>query len=328
MCNLIGRILTWLGSSSLKLLTLAGLIFVIWGTLAPLETLVWWIAQEEESLGIKRSENKRSLDGNNSNPPTSKIDCYVVFLPGVGSFDADNLTDEEASFLERVIEQHPSCVPVEDVFPYSAANKGLVGERLLAPVWNWISESDGLAYTIINIRNIWRLAISADDRYGPVYNRGIASAIINRMNAAHPIPSSQRESLKVIVMSTSGGAQVALGATPYLDDWLNAPIYVISIGGVFAGTDGFDQAQYVFHLYSDKDWIDNIGNVVFPSRWPWTVSSPYNRARRQGRYQAIETGPHEHDGSKGFFGEETAQPDGTTYVDMTLEHVNQLPIWK
>lgn len=318
----MAKVLDWLRGGTFKLLSLAVGIFLLWGTLAPLETLLWWISQEDERLNFDNSSSGTSPDSTNT---ASNINCYVVFLPGVGSYDADNLTEEESNFLDRVIEDHPNCVSVRDVYPYSAANEGLVGERILAPLWGALSQSDGLAYTIINIRNIWRMALSADPRYGTVYNRGIASAIVDRMYAAHPIPSTNQR-INVIVMSTSGGAQVALGAVPHLDDWLNAQVVAISIGGVFAGRDGFDQAEGVYHLYGTEDWIDDIGWIIFPSRWRWVFGSPFNRARRQGRYQAIETGPHEHDGPRGYFGEETVN-DGTKYLDLTLQELNALPIW-
>jgi len=42
-------------------------------------------------------------------------------------------------------------------------------------------------------------------------------AIIDRMNAAYSIPLSQRQPFKIILIGTSGGAQVALAAAPYLD---------------------------------------------------------------------------------------------------------------
>ncbi|AFZ30104.1 hypothetical protein Glo7428_1543 [Gloeocapsa sp. PCC 7428] len=318
------RVFDWLHGTTFKLLSLAVVIFLIWGTLAPLETLLWWLSQDEESVNPDSSQPDATSDDDSSSTEAS-VNCYVVFLPGVGSYDADNLTEEESNFVDRVIESHPQCVSVRDVFPYSAANEGLVGERILAPVWNVIRQSDGLAYTVINIRNIWRMALSADPRYGTVYNRGIASAIIDRMNAASPIPPANQR-INAIVMSTSGGAQVALGAVPYLEDWLNAQVFAISIGGVFAGRDGFAQANGVYHLYGTEDWIDDIGWIIFPSRWRWVFGSPFNRARRQGRYQAIETGPHEHDGDRGYFGEATVD-DGTKYIDLTLEKLNALPIW-
>ncbi len=105
MLKLIERILLWLRGRSLKLLILAGLILLIWGTLSPVGTLVWWLRQETESLGLKKNHPKKLPPSNNSNPVAKslKINCYIVFLPGVGDFSADQLTSKEAFFLDRLV---------------------------------------------------------------------------------------------------------------------------------------------------------------------------------------------------------------------------------
>jgi hypothetical protein len=332
MLDGIGRILLWLRGGSLKLLTLAGLILLVWGTLSPVGTLVWWLKEGAETLGLKKNQPKRSLSSSSSASVSnsSKINCYIVFLPGVGDFSTDQLTPGEKLFLERLVKIHPNCVAVDDVFPYSVANESLGGKRLLAPLWRFANQAQGwleMADILIKIRNLWRFAISVDDRYGPIYNQGIANAIIDRMNAAHPIPSSPNQQLKIILIGTSGGAQVALGATPYLDQWLDSQIIVVSVGGVFAGTDGFQSAEHVYHLQGRRDWIEDIGSVVFPSRWPWSVGSQFNQALRQNHFTIQTTGPHDHDGSTGYFGEKLVKPKGITYVDLTLQEVNKLPVW-
>lgn len=331
MLELIGRIILWLRGGSLKLLTLAGLILLAWGTVSPVGTLVWWLSQEAESLGLKDNPPKQLQPTNSSNSVAKslKINCYIVFLPGVGNFSTDQLTSGEALFITRLVQAHPNCVGVRDIFPYSAANKGLGGERLLAPLWRFADQAEGwlnMADVLIKIRNLWRFAISVDNRYGSIYNQGIATAIIERMNVAHPIPLSERTPFNIILIGTSGGAQVALAAAPYLDEWLDTQLVVISIGGVFAGKDGFNAAERVYHLHGSRDRIDDIGNIVFPSRWPSTVGSAFNQARQQGNYTVSSSGPHAHDGSTGYFGKELAT-NGITYVDLTLQQVNQLPIW-
>jgi len=330
MIGLIERILQWLRGGSLKLLILAGIILLVWGTLSPIGTLVWWLSQGSEILGFKKNDPKQLPPSNNSNPGRKAINCYVIFLTGVGDFSTDELTEGEKSFLKGLKRDRRECVVVEDVFPYSVANESLGGERLLAPLWSFANEAQGwlgVANVLIKIRNLWRFAISADERYGPVYNRGIASAIIERMNAAYPIPRNSNQPLKLILIGTSGGGQVALGATEYLNEWLNAEITVISVGGVFNGINGFDSARSVYHLWGSRDWVDNIGSIVFPSRWPLTFASPFNQALQQGRYEAVMTGYHEHDGPQGYFGENVARTNKIRYVDLTLQKVNQLPIW-
>ena len=329
MLELIGRILFWLRGGSLKLLTLAGIILLISGTFSPVGTLIWWLSQEAESLGLTNNPPKRLQTSSGANPKSSKINCYIVFLPGVGNFSTDQLTSGEALFVDRLVQSHPNCVGVRDIFPYSAANEGLGGERLLAPLWRFANEAEGwldMADIFIKIRNLWRFAISADNRYGLIYNQGIATAIIDRMNTAHPIPSN-RKPFKIILIGTSGGAQVALAAAPDLDRWLDTQIVIISLGGVFAGKDGFNAAERVYHLRGRQDWIENIGSIVFPSRWPWTVGSAFNQARQQGNYTVSISGPHAHDGPTGYFGEKLVGATGVSYLDLTLQQVNQLPIW-
>jgi hypothetical protein len=248
----------------------------------------------------------------------------------VGDYSANQLTPGEEYVLKALTKQHPHCVAVPDVFPYSASNESLGGQRLLAPMWTAIEQADGWlenADVLIKIRNLWRFALSADDRYGPVYNQGIAQAVVDRMNAAHPIAQAQPRPIHIILVGTSGGVQVALGAAAYLDRWLKARITVVSVGGDFGGTVGFNAVDRVYHLQGTKDWIEDLSTIVFPSRWQWTVGSPFNQARQQGRYVEQTIGPHEHDGKRGYFGMTQINGQSTTYVDLTLKAINQLPIW-
>ncbi|MDB9512496.1 hypothetical protein PN499_14990 [Kamptonema animale CS-326] len=338
MLKLTRWILIWLRGGSLKLLVIATIILIVWGITAPVGTLVWWLGQSAETLGLKqknRLESARSNSGNIETPTNRRIpnsgvlNCYIIFLPGVGDFSADELTPGEEFFLKTLVDVHPECVAVGDIFPYSAANKSLGGQRLFAPVWRFFEGAKGKIISgdlLIKIRNLWRFAISLDYRYGQVYNQGIATAIIERMEAKHPISLSPNQPIKIILIGTSGGAQVALGATPYLKEWLNAEISVVSVGGVFSGKVGFNAADRVYHLHGSRDPIDDIGGVVFPSRWQWLVNSGFNQARQQGRYAEIISGPHKHDGNQGYFGEDRAE-NGLTYVDLILQKVNKLPIW-
>lgn len=324
----IQQILRSLQNGGFKLLILAGILLLGWGITAPVGTLVWWLNQGAEGLGLKRNQLARSTPPPNAQT-TPKINCYLVFLAGVGDFSANQLTTGEEQFLQRLTQQHSNCVAVRDIFPYSVANKDLGGERLLAPLWQFADRADGwlsVANGLIKIRNLWRFAISADDRYGIVYSQGIADAILDRMNAAHPIMVDRQRPLKVILLGTSGGVQVALGAATYLHQWLDNPeLIVISAGGVFDGEKGFDAIDQMYHLRGNRDAIEDISRI-FASHWRWTVGSPFNRARQQGKFHIVNTGNHEHDGDQGYFGLAIVQPN-VTYLDQTLQTVNQLPIW-
>ena len=326
MLQLLAKIILWLRGGSLKLLTIAVLILLVWGTLSPVGTLIWWADEGVQLLGLKTNPKITSISPNSSSiSKSSQLNCYIVFLPGVGDFSANQLTSGEEVFLDSLVAAHPNCIAVSDVFPYSAANESLGGKRVLAPLWNFADRAQGwlaISNVVIKIRNLWRFAISADHRYGPIYNQGIATAIVERMTALQPIP----EKPQIILLGTSGGVQVALGAADYLKRDLEADIVVVSLGGVFAGTNGFKVSDRVYHLHGEFDWVENIGAVVFPSRWRWSVASPFNQARLQNRYTVASSGAHAHDGAEGYFGE-NLNNKGVTYVDLTLQQVNQLPIW-
>ncbi len=328
MLRFIQLILQWLQGGTLKLLLLAGVLLLGWGTIAPVGTLVWWMRQGSQSLGLNKDQTKNLPRSTGAAGVTNstKIDCYIVYLPGVGDFSTDETTPGEKFFLDQLVQLHPDCVAVRDVFPYSAANESLGGERLLAPLWR-VAKKDNADF-MIKIRNLWRFAISADKRYGPIYNQGIATAIIERMNAAYPILQSHKQPLKVILIGDSGGAQVALGAASYLHQWLNnTHLIVVSLGGSFDGRTGFEAVEHVYQLGGRQDWVKDITGIVFASRWKWTVGSPFNQAIQQGRYTVISSGPHTHDGAKGYFGTTSVENSKITYVQLTLQKVNQLPIW-
>ena len=139
MLDVIGRIFLWLRGGSLKLLTLAGIILLVWGTLSPVGTLIWWVKEGAESLGLTKKQPRQLPASDRTNPvaKTAQIDCYIVFLTGVGDFSTDQLTPGEEIFLNRLQQSHPNCVVVDDVFPYSAANESLGGERFFAPLWRF-----------------------------------------------------------------------------------------------------------------------------------------------------------------------------------------------
>lgn len=331
----MNQIFFWLRSSTLRLIFGVGFVLLFWGIFAPVNTLVWWLKHDPTNTKLQRNWlQEQELETQSAGPlssPGSSINCYIVLLTGVGDFSANELSPGQYTFLDRLTAQHPNCIAVGDVYPYSVVNKSLDDKDLLQPLWQAARRAEGWyenAYVVIKIRNLWRLALSIDDRYGPVYNRGVANAIVDRMDAAYPLHQTQGP-LTLILMGTSGGAQVALGAADYLNQsWVDR-LVVVSIGGSFSGANGFAAADQVYHLYGSQDWVEDLSRFTFSQRWPWSVGSAFNQAQRQERYQALISGSHTHSGSTGYFGLEPVQPnDSTTYLDLTLKTINQLPIWQ
>ncbi len=330
LIKVIERILEWLRGETLKLLIFAGILLIIWGIIAPVGTLSWWLSTSSQALGLDKNPTQDLIKNNFNIKNVGEKHCYIIFLPGVGDFSANELTPGEEIFLNQLAKLHPQCAIVDDVFPYSAANESLGGQRFFAPVWRFASKGQGWlknADVLIKIRNLWRFAISTDSRYGSVYNLGIAKAIAERMNAVSPLNPQSPQPIEIILIGTSGGAQVSLGAAEYLYNWLNTRLIVVSIGGSFDGETGFNKVEKVYHLRGSRDWVEDVTKIIFADRWSITIDSPFIQAVRQGRYQVIETGSHTHDGKYGYFSTATVDNTENTYVGLLLDKVNQLPIW-
>ncbi|HTL87826.1 MAG TPA: hypothetical protein VL134_00385, partial [Leptolyngbya sp.] len=288
------------GTTARLILFMAGFL-VLWGMAAPITTIVWWLNQTAESLGLAaKQEEPEVLRQPSSTVSDAKIDCYIVFLPGVGNFSPDEITSGERYFVDQLAARHSNCVAVRDVFPYSVLNQSLDNQRFLSPLWESTKDSELFGNVLIQVRNLWRFAISADDRYGPVYNLSIAQTIVERMNVAHPIRRSDQP-INIVLLSTSGGTQVALGTTDYLDRWINARITVVSLGGTFEGREGFNHVAHVYHFWGDRDWVTALAHLLFPARWSVVAGSPVNQARQQGRYTVCNIGNQEHSGDQGYF---------------------------
>ncbi|MEM8505297.1 MAG: hypothetical protein AAF716_19355 [Cyanobacteria bacterium P01_D01_bin.1] len=328
----INRVFHRLSSTTVRLILVMAGFLVLWGMLAPVTTILWWLNQTAASLGFEAKENEKpdvlqpqALAQDDS--LATNINCYLVFLPGVGNFSPNEIAEGEEYFIDQLASRHDNCVAVKDVFPYSVNNRDLSDQNVLTPLWEAAKDSDRFpGQVFIQIRNLWRFAISADDRYGPVYNLSVARTIVERMHMAHPIVRSDQP-VNLVLVSTSGGTQVALGASDHLHDWLDeARITVVSIGGAFEGREGFNQASHVYHFYGDRDWVTDLPHVLFPARWPFVVGSPVNQAQRENRYTVCNSGDSEHTGEEGYFGEAIAY-NNTSYLEQTLAEVAQLPIW-
>ena len=60
----------------------------------------------------------------------------------------------------------------------------------------------------------------------------------------------------VTLIGYSGGGQMACAAAPYLKRALDAPVDVISLGGVISGNDPILELEHLYHFVGDKDKIE------------------------------------------------------------------------
>lgn len=292
--------------------------FFVAGLLAPIETLGWWAGW----LGAHDVDEAGAAEVGEDLPIPAA--GFVVFLSGIHSVNGRSFAPLERAFLARLRRELRDARVVE-VFPYSVTNRALTGQRAFARFWRWMLAAKlsrrrlaGIAGFLINVRNGWQVAVSADRRYGPMYDEGSA-ALIERTLRQHgwrneaPVP--------VLLIGYSGGGQVALGAAGPLADRLGVDIDVVSLGGVLASPRTLDGLARIVHLRGRKDGVERAGAIAFPGRWRWVRWSTWNRARKAGRLVERVLGSMNHTGRDGYLDPESGPGDGSSYLDVTVEAI-------
>lgn len=302
----------------IELIIVGGLaLLLISAALAPVETLAWWAGWGGHDRSIQQARQEIASLKSNTTPATAEH--FVVFLPGIGDVAGENLLHEEEPFIEYIRQQLPRTVVIHDVFPYSVINLSLTGERILASFWRWLDRrrqmgKAGLVGFAINLRNLFQVAVSADQRYGPVYNLGMAREILVSL-VRHGYQLNQARPITLI--GSSGGGQISLGAAPYLATAINAPIRIISLGGVMSGGENIELIERIYHLEGSKDPVPKLGKLLYPARWPFNWQSAWNQQLAAGRYREMIIGPMVHNGPGGYFDADMMLPGGRSHVQQS-----------
>lgn len=301
------------------LLTFVVIILVglfVWGAFSPFEALGWWAGWFGERVYVEQLPS----DGN-VRIVRPDAEAYIVFLSGIGRVSGETFSLREQGFLQRLADALPHAVIIDDIFPYSVNNLALTGQPFLARFWRWVlrRKLDGpkLAGYLINIRNIWQVCISADNRYGPIYNQAVAEVLLHSLLRYDYDLENQRP---VFIIGYSGAGQMAVASVSYLRELIQAPIYVISLAGIFSSEPGLLAADHVYHIYGTADHSHRLA-LFAPGRWPIFSSSEWNRARRQGMITQINVGAMHHTGTGGYLDIKSFLPDGTSYMDNTVQIV-------
>jgi hypothetical protein len=306
----------------LLLIGLFALIFVS-AALAPMESLGWWAG-----WGAKPPK-KNELTEKEAAAATAipEADFYLVYLSGIGAISGTSVPAEEYPFIYGLRKRLPKAEIISDIYPYSVTNNGLTGQRAFAWLWRGlekIGQTPGsklaIMTMVINLRNAFQLFVSADRRYGPVYNLGIANEVYTGLlrHGMHP-----RSSKPIIMLGWSGGGQIAIGSVEYLAG-LPGPIYVISIGGMLSDDPGLKKVDHLWHLYGVADPLQALGSVFFAGRWPIMPQSPWNTAMADGRIDMICLGQYSHNGKGNYFDMVTPVTNdkkGRTHGQKTLDTI-------
>jgi hypothetical protein len=304
---------------------LAALVFLFAGVLSPFEALGWWAGwygREPDEL------EATSADGAAAAPPPETPRHYVVFLSGINSVSGEAFAEREIAFLARLKRALPETVLVDDLFPYSVTAQPLTGSRVFARFWRWALarklSGPGLAGFLINLRNLWQVAVSADSRYGPMYNQGSAQMILGGLKRhGYHVSTQGRQPAPVLLIGYSGGGQIAVGAAPHLKKIIGAPVTVISLGGVMSADPGLLSLERLYHLYGTRDNVQRLGNIFFPGRWPF-IPSPWKSAKARGIIKLIPMGPMDHTGPGGYLDDQRHLADGRSYLEVTTQTIVKL----
>ncbi|MEB3359378.1 MAG: hypothetical protein VKK04_21815, partial [Synechococcales bacterium] len=299
---------------------------VVAGLLAPLETLGWWAGWYDDEIDTLVNAGELATPAAQTTGTPPPIARYVVYLDGIGKSTFEYLPDIE-TFLDTLAPALPSRVAlIRGIMPYSVINNPLDEDRPLAFLWKAADKARlanplALLGLLVNIRNVLVVGVSADQRYGPLYNQGIAQVVFNglikngyEMGSGTPIT----------LMGYSGGGQMACACAPFLKRALSAPIDVISLGGVISGNCNILKLEQLYHLVGDRDSVERIGPVMFPGRWKIFPLSYWNRAKRRGNLSIFSMGPTGHQVPGGILDPTFILPDGRSALQQTIDYINAI----
>jgi hypothetical protein len=310
---------------AIALVAVAALLLM--GALAPLETLGWWAGWYGDPVDEARvkpehaSEDEDDHDDPGISPPRPAVRTWVVFLTGVHAVADHTWARSEVDLLRGLRRALPESVVVE-VFPYSVTNRALTADRAFAWLWRralrWKLSQRRLAQLvgfIINVRNLWQVLVSADRRYGPMYNRGSAELIVRslRRRGFPPTPGG-----RIVLIGYSGGAQIAAGAAPFIKERTSAEVTVVSLGGMISADPGLLASDHTLHLYGRGDRMQRLVALFFPGRWRALAWSAWNQARARGSLRELAISPCDHTGVDGYLDQAAQVDDGRSYFEVTL----------
>lgn len=319
------RLLLWIGPLNntrlptgplFDLLWMGSLALVVAGLLAPLEALGWWAGWYGDPVQTLPAAGGDAAQEAIAHP----VRRYIIYLDGINQSTRD-YQPAVAQYLNDLEAQlPPGIILLKGIMPYSVLNRSLTQGRPLAFFWRWTKVLSqrlaGWVGILINLRNLLIVAVSADRRYGPIYNQGVAQRVYESLvQAGYPVMGG----VPLTLIGYSGGGQIAMGIMPFLRQALVAPIEVISLAGVISGNVRALEAEQLYHLAGDRDRVAQLGAIMFPRRWPLARLSYWNRAKRQGNISLISLGPVGHQVPGGVVDPNAFLPDGRSHLQQTID---------
>lgn len=300
--------------------------FLVASVTAPLATLSWWAGDDEDDEDDDASAETAPAPAPAPSPAPGARH-YIVYLAGIHTIDGASHTPRERRFLDALAAASGEAKLVDTVFPYAVSGEPLVhSPRLFSQLWKALQSAPEatrrpLLANLINARNFFQVLVSADRRYGPIFNRAVAEHILSKLGEAGWAPG---RGARITLFGYSGGAQIAAGAAERLSRVVDGPIDLISLGGVIAAPAGLAHLASVRHLTGRRDRAQRLGAAAFPGRWPLAAGSAWNMAVLSGRLERVDLGAMAHTGAAGYLGEAIAPGASRPNWETTLDAVRDL----
>jgi hypothetical protein len=310
--------------STLTLLLIGAVVLLLLSAaVAPLESLGWWAGWFGDKEAPPTPGQAPPVP---ADVPESPNEHFLVYLSGIGAMDPDSVPQEEIDWAHMAVKRLPETTTVPDVFPYSVTNSGLETQKFFSKMWNYLEQRrlknpyDAFQF-VINVRNMFNVAISADQRYGPIYNLGVANEIVKALELRGYRLASGKP---VTIVGFSGGAQIALGTATFLKPVLKAPLRVISLGGVMSDDIGLRHIDKLYHLWGHLDPVHGLGAKLYAGRWKSFPNSDWNRALAQGKIELVDMGQMHHNGPTNYFSWTAFTPDGRSHAIATIDAISDI----
>lgn len=282
-----------------------GPILLAEGLLARYELMIYAVSRRASAATLP-PEVPYARGADPARPP----DAYVVYLDGIGKRRFTD-TRDGGQLVKAIIAKAPELRVLGQIQPYSPLADPLVGR----PVWDWLRRHIGIT---LFLHNVMQTFVAADRRYRPLYNQAVGAQIADQLRLAGYEPAS---GIPVVLLSYSGGAQVATGAVEELFNQLHAPLWLITLGGFHNGANDLTHALHLYRLTSANDWIEHVGTRLFAQRWRLWRSSAWNRALAAGKITGHALDPATHVGPQSYISPTARLADGRSHLDRTTQTV-------
>ena len=317
-------------------IALLGVLAVV-AIAAPLSVLIWWAGWTQRAQPISSPSQpeteflKETQFLHPATPPFAQgaaSDPFLVYFSGVGDISDVYQSRYEDDLLDAVKARVPNLIVITDVFGYSVDNLSMTSQRHLGWFWSWVNDvrqrKDSpfkRAGWLIDLRNILHISVSADSRYGPVYNYSVAEMVLQSLVRHGYVPGS---GVPVTQLGFSGGGQIALATAGTVAATLRAPVQVIGMGAVMNSSPSLAAITRLTILYGTGDHVQSLSDWIFPARWPLLKNSGWNRALRAGKIQRICLGPMGHTKRNSYLDGTVYMADGRSYRDVTADAIAAL----